>query len=253
MRSESSLSALSLKQFQFGFSAEGPLCAPFDLEIAPGTLAFVLGPNGSGKTTLLRTLAGLQAPVSEGAAPTDVRSRASWDPPVSAYFPSQWDLDQSLCVGDLQDLFLSSLNRHRYQRLQQRLLQGLSLDSRIAFLSSGERQKVLLTLILSRESHAFLLDEPQSFLDPAFALEVMAILGELSAEGHTVVCATHDLNWCARASSAQGLLLRERTKAPLFGPLTEVLRSRDFQEVFRVRVQLWHDGGSTSGVTFFKI
>lgn len=242
---------ISLRQFRFGFSPRKSLTPPFDLEWSAGQVAFVIGPNGSGKTTFLRSLCGLQ----NGLSPKVGQETAAktLQPQDVAFFPSHWDLDPSLSIGDLESLFARRLDKGRFELLRQKWWSRYDPNKKIGHLSSGERQKVLLGMVLACDTRIFVLDEPQNFLEPATAIDLLEIFEKLRQAGSLVICASHDLSWCARVPDARCLLFKGPAVLPRSGSLTEVLRSLDFQEVFRVRAHFWHDGQSDPGVTFTKV
>ncbi len=66
-------------------------------------------------------------------------------------------------------------------------------------LSGGQRQRVWVAMVLAQETPLLLLDEPTTFLDVAFQIELLDLFAQLNHEhGHTLVAVLHDLNQACR-------------------------------------------------------
>jgi ABC-2 type transport system ATP-binding protein len=78
------------------------------------------------------------------------------------------------------------------RRLAERL--DLDLSRRVAFMSTGMRQKLGLAIALSAETPVTILDEPTSGLDPNVQAEVMRIVREARAAGRTLLFSSHILS-----------------------------------------------------------
>jgi ABC-2 type transport system ATP-binding protein len=84
-------------------------------------------------------------------------------------------------------------------------------DDKCGTFSKGMRQKLALIRALLHEPEALFLDEPTSGLDPESARAVREAVGELAAEGRTVVLCSHNMaeveRLCARVAVVKGRLL----------------------------------------------
>ena len=187
---------------------ERVVAGPLGLEVLPGRLVCLLGPNGAGKSTLLRTLAGMQFPLA-GTVYILGRELTTLSPPALARRLSVvltgWEP-----LGNLTARMLVSLGRYPYTDWMGRLtsadwecvdeaLDALSATDlahrRVAELSDGERQKVLVARALAQEPRLMILDEPTSFLDLPRRIEMLALLRRLTrTRGCSVVLATHHLD-----------------------------------------------------------
>ena len=93
---------------------------------------------------------------------------------------------------------------------------------RIDELSQGERARLGLARVLATEAEVILADEPVANLDPAYALEAMAVLKAEAARGICVVVCLHDLGLTARFADHVVLLAAGRLQAS--GPPATVLQ-----------------------------
>ena len=191
---------------------EREVLSGIDLAFAPGEVTAIVGPNGAGKTTLLRHLAGLDAPsagrVELGGEPLSSLGSATRGQRIaylaqaaSAYWPLR--AHDVVALGRLPhgaDLSqpAKSADTEAVQRALQRVDGVQFADRSIDALSQGERARMMMARALATEAAVLLADEPVASLDPAYALEAMAILRAEAARGACVIVVLHDLGLAAR-------------------------------------------------------
>ena len=163
----------------------------FSLTLTEGKIVALLGPNGSGKTTLLKTVAGLLTPnagsVSILGNPPGPDSRG-----LVAYLPDRISLPgwmtSSQTISYFADFF-SDFDREKAEKMLIDL--GIPLDKPIKKLSKGMREKVQLSLVMSRAAKLYLLDEPISGVDPAAREYILRTILTCHAPDSTVLISTH--------------------------------------------------------------
>ena len=164
--------------------------------VARGEVYGLLGPNGAGKTTFLRLLLGFLRP-TQGRALIDgldtyrhsVRVRR-----IVAYLPGEVRLFRTMPAREVLRFFADSRTDGDLQRslaLADRL--QLDLSRRVAFMSTGMRQKLALAATLAADTPLFILDEPTSYLDPSMRAAVMEIVQEAKQNGKTVLFSSNVL------------------------------------------------------------
>ncbi len=201
------------------------------LEVARGELVALMGPSGSGKTTLLRVIAGLDAfdtgaleVGGVGAAPGDPRRRPGGPRAAVGLVFQFHNLFSNLTA--IENVRLAPVHARQIaladaDRQAQALLTSLGVAHRAdAYpheLSGGEAQRVAIARALAVEPALLLMDEPTASLDQARREELAGLLRGLSAEGRTLVIATHDAEFVralgARAFDLAGGRLTERRPA----------------------------------------
>ncbi|QWW70671.1 ABC transporter ATP-binding protein (plasmid) [Rhizobium sp. WYJ-E13] len=179
------------------------------LDIPEGKMTMLVGPNGSGKSTLLSVMSRLLKPTS-GTVHLDGRLLNTMPTREIArrlgLLPQSPLLPEGLTVYDL-------VSRGRYPHqgfLRQwteaddaavehalRITDTLSFAARpVDSLSGGQRQRCWIAMALAQETPVILLDEPTTFLDLHYQVEVLDLLSHLTrAHGRTIVAVLHDLNF----------------------------------------------------------
>ena len=189
--------------------------------IAPsGTLTVVCGVNGAGKSTLLRTLAGLQPPIGgrvaiNGLDIASLRPRALAR--LVAVVLTQLPPGIGLTAGEVVGMgrmpytafggSLAEADRKIVEEAMVRAGAEKFFDRRIASLSDGERQRVMIAKALAQQTPVVLLDEPTAFLDPPGKVAALRLLQSLAHnEGKTILFTSHDLNLSLKTADNAWLL-----------------------------------------------
>ena len=178
-----------------------------DVTVNRGEVVAVMGRNGAGKSTLLASLVGQVTPSSgrallgeldpAKAAPDEIVRRAGMvpqDPSLILYADSVGDE----CTSADADFGLPAGTT---SAVLDRIAPGLERDAHPRDLSEGQRVCLALALVLASGPEAVLLDEPTRGLDYAAKRRLTAVLRGLSAEGHAVVLATHDVELAAELAT----------------------------------------------------
>lgn len=156
-----------------------------------GKIVGLLGPNGSGKTTLIKLINGLLTPNSgniliEGELPGPITKAKVAYLPDNIYLNSWMTVQQ--IVEYFDDFYEDFLPERAYEMLQ-RL--DISPKRRLKTLSKGNKEKVCLILVMSRQAKLYVLDEPIAGVDPAARDYVIStIINNYNPEA-TVLISTH--------------------------------------------------------------
>jgi len=173
--------------------------------VDPGEMVAITGTSGSGKSTLLHILGCLDTP-SRGRyclggrdvqdLPDDERARLR-NHQIGFVFQSFQLLHRATAHANvaLPLVYRGTPAREREARAARALSRvGLAdrKDHRPSQLSGGQRQRTAIARALVTEPSLLLCDEPTGNLDSATTDDVMALLHQLHAEGHTILIVTHD-------------------------------------------------------------
>ncbi|NUT45236.1 MAG: ABC transporter ATP-binding protein [Thermoactinospora sp.] len=167
-----------------------------DLQVSAGEVHGFLGPNGAGKSTTIRVLLGL---LRADAGTVRMLDGDPWKDAVAlhrrlAYVPGDVTLWPNLSGGEVIDL-LGRLRGGLDKSRKADLIERFELDPRKKgrAYSKGNRQKVALIAALASDVELYLFDEPTSGLDPLMEAVFTDCVGELRAQGRTVLLSSHIL------------------------------------------------------------
>jgi macrolide transport system ATP-binding/permease protein len=184
-----------------------------DLKIYPGELVAIVGQSGSGKSTLMNILGCLDQPTS-GSYKVNGRETGDLEPDELAQLRREYFgfiFQRYHLLGDLNAagnvevpaIYAGTATAEREARSKQ-LLSDLGLaektQNRPNQLSGGQQQRVSIARALMNGGDVILADEPTGALDKKSGIEVMRILRELNAKGHTIILVTHDHNVAKNAT-----------------------------------------------------
>ncbi len=178
-----------------------------NLDIHAGEMVAIVGQSGSGKSTLMNILGCLDRP-TRGSYQVAGRETGKMGPDELAELRREhfgFIFQRYHLLGDLDArgnvevpaIYAGNPGAQRSARAIQ-LLQRLGLGDRMQHkpgqLSGGQQQRVSIARALMNGGEVILADEPTGALDTRSGEEVMGILGELHAEGHTIIIVTHDMS-----------------------------------------------------------
>ena len=184
-----------------------------NLEIYPGELVAIVGQSGSGKSTLMNILGCLDKPTN-GSYKVKGRETRELEPDELAQLRREYFgfiFQRYHLLGDLNAtgnvevpaIYAGADATERNARAKQ-LLTDLGLgdktQNRPSQLSGGQQQRVSIARALMNGGDVILADEPTGALDKNSGIEVMRILRELNAKGHTIILVTHDHNVAKNAT-----------------------------------------------------
>jgi iron complex transport system ATP-binding protein len=183
-----------------------------DIAIPSNKISVIIGANACGKSTLLKTLARLIKPVSgevviDGKKITSMPSKQLAQ--VLGLLPQSPVVPEGITVWDLvsrgrypYQSFFKSMDKHDFEAVEEALeIMGITelANRSVDELSGGQRQRVWIAMALAQQTDILLLDEPTTYLDIAYQVEILDLLTDLNRKrGTTIVMVLHDINLSAR-------------------------------------------------------
>lgn len=179
-----------------------------------GEILTLIGPNGAGKSTLLKTAAG-QLPALSGTVCIDgreigaisVKERAK----RLALLMTERISPELMTCADVVELgrypytgqlgVLSDNDKEKIAEAMELTNSKELADSLFSRVSDGQRQRVMLARAICQEPEILILDEPASYLDIRYKIELMSILKRLASEKNiTVIMSLHELDMARKIS-----------------------------------------------------
>ncbi|MBR8661761.1 MULTISPECIES: ABC transporter ATP-binding protein [Brevibacillus] len=223
------------------------------LQIPSNQISVIIGANGCGKSTLLKTLARIIKPLSgeillDGRPIHSIPSKQLAR--VLGLLPQSPIVPEGITVADLvgrgrfphQSLF-GTWSKKDYEAVAEamEIMDITALANRhVDELSGGQRQRVWIAMALAQQTDMLFLDEPTTYLDITYQIEILDLLTDLNRKyGTTIVMVLHDINLSARYADyvfalRQGKLVAE-------GKPSEVITSQLIKDVFGLDCMIVRD------------
>lgn len=175
-----------VKGLSFAFG-KMPLVRDFSTTVLRGDRIGIIGPNGIGKTTLLKLILGELKP-QQGEVRLGTNLHVLYFDQMREQLDPDLTVQQNL-AGDQDSVVINGKARHVIGYLQDFLFTPDRARSPVRILSGGERNRLLLARLFTREANVLILDEPTNDLD----LETLDLLEELLADFKgTLFLVSHD-------------------------------------------------------------
>ncbi len=205
-----------------GADGEKVIIRDFSTRIMRGDRIGVIGRNGAGKSTLIGLLAGSIAPDSGTVRHGTNLLLATFD-----QMRTSLNLEQTLwsCLtdGGNDNVMVQGKPRHVASYLKDFLFEDRQFRAKVATLSGGERNRLLLAKILAQPSNLLILDEPTNDLD----METLDLLQEvLSDYDGTLLLVTHDRDFLDRLVTSTIAVEGDGIVHEYVGGYTDYLRQR---------------------------
>ena len=221
-----------------------PLVKDLLIDIQRGEIVSLIGPNGSGKSTVLKTLVRQLPPVGGTVllSGCDMAKKAEADTAkqMAVVLTDRVRAELMTCYD------IVAMGRYpytgRFGRLEAedekkveeaiRLVHAEEIGPRsFNAISDGQKQRVLLARAIAQEPEVLVLDEPTSYLDMRYKLELLTILKRLSREkGTTIIMSLHEIDLAQRVSD-RILCIRE-DHSFVWGTPQEIFRGNLLQELY---------------------
>jgi iron-chelate-transporting ATPase len=219
-----------------------------------GEVTALVGPNGSGKSTLLRAMARLHRPTAGSVLLADGSSALHLSAREFArrvtLLTQGRPTPTGVGVGDVV-----AYGRHPYRGRwrgadpdgQRAIAWAMEVtgvaamaDRAVDELSGGELQRVWLATCLAQDTGVLLLDEPTTYLDLRYQVEILDLIREL-ADSHRVAVGVvlHDLNQAATVADQVVLLHQGRVRAT--GTPAQVLTEGSLTDTYGIRIEVTTD------------
>ncbi len=229
---------------------EANILEELSLAIPEGKITIIIGSNGSGKSTLLKTVGRVLKPRNgiikiQGR---DIRQQHAKEIARHvAMLPQSPKTPQGLLVKELvaygrfpHTKAIGGFNRHDKEMVSW-AMEETSLsefaERTVDSLSGGQRQRAWIAMALAQETEILLLDEPTTYLDMSYQLEVLLLLQRLNKEqGRTIVMVLHELNHACRF--ADEIIGVHQGKVVMQGAPKQVITKESLQQIYGIQATL---------------
>ena len=226
-----------------------------NLKIYPGELVAIVGQSGSGKSTLMNILGCLDQPTS-GSYQVNGRETRELEPDDLAQLRREYFgfiFQRYHLLGDLTaagnvevPAIYAGMDPTVRQTRSKQILTDLGLSektqNRPNQLSGGQQQRVSIARALMNGGDVILADEPTGALDKNSGVEVIRILRELNAKGHTIILVTHDMNVAKNATRiieiSDGNIIADNPNTPQHDDEIEVIADAE-EKTSRKKSSKW--------------
>lgn len=221
-----------------------------NLSIPKGKISILIGANGCGKSTLLKSIARIIKPKSAEILINGKNIKNQKEKHIAtqiAFLPQGPVCPSGITVKELvaygrfpHQRMIGGLKAHDKDVIQWAIEEtGLKefADREIENLSGGQRQRAWIAMTLAQETDIIMLDEPTTYLDMSYQLEVLQVLEKLNKEKNiTIVMVLHELNnACRFANNIIGL---KNGKVICKGAPKEAINKENLKEIYGIDVNL---------------
>ena len=220
------------------------------LQVAPGEIVALIGPNGAGKTSLVRGVSGVTKIKSGSIHFGDTnlmslnameRARILAVVPQVSFVGGAYSVEQVVMMG--RTAYMSWIGRPSQKDEQivrlamENTNTSMLAERRIAELSGGEQQRVMLARALAQSTPLLVMDEPTNHLDLQHQGTILSLVRQQVAQQNlAVLMVLHDLNLVSQFADKAALM--SEGKIIEVGYPTEVLKAETISRVYQAQIEV---------------
>lgn len=234
---------LQLDKLSVGYDGQA-LVRDISIGIEPGEIVSLIGPNGSGKSTILKSIV-RQLSIVAGTvllSGEDLSKMREQDTArqMAVVLTDRIKAELMTCYD------IVATGRYPYtgrfgkltsedeEKVEEaiRLVHAEEIGPRsFQAISDGQKQRILLARAIAQDPQIIVLDEPTSYLDMRYKLELLTILKRLSREKKvTIVMSLHEIDLAQRVSDK--ILCVRENHAFSYGTPEEIFRGDLLKELY---------------------
>ena len=219
-------------------------------QIEKGKITTILGPNGCGKSTLLNLIVHHLRPkdgsitlggknISAMSAKEIAKQMAMVHQQNTA--PADLTVEKLVRFGRMPHQTMFSAEDENGDEIVKWAMKVTNLenmaDKRVGRLSGGERQRAWIAMALAQKTDILFLDEPTTYLDIFYQLEILNLVRRLNREYNmTVVMVLHDINQAIQFSD--NLIIMRKGKIHYSGPSEQGITQQRLKEVYGIHANI---------------
>lgn len=178
-----------------------------DLEICSGKILTLIGPNGSGKSTILKTitrqLKKLGGKISLCEKNYDELKDSEIAKQISMVMTEKINPEKMTCRDVVASGrypytgYLGILNNDDWKKVEDaiKLVHGEEVaEKEFSKISDGQKQRIMLARAICQDTDLIILDEPTSYLDMFYKLDLMKTIHGLAKSGKAILMSLHELD-----------------------------------------------------------
>lgn len=246
------MEAIKIKDLYLSYG-EKNVISDFSSNFKKGEIISIIGPNGSGKSTVLKAIAKLLKPKSGQVFLDDKSIQFMSNKEVANKLAVLLQYNSSPTDMSVKDLIYYGRMPHKKwyegrnkedEIIIEKAIENTNLkdlqDKKINCLSGGERQRVWLAVALAQEPDILLLDEPTTYLDIGYQLELLELIKLLNKKLNiTVIMVLHDLNQASKYSD--NIIVLNKGRIVKVGNPKTVLNHSLLESVYNVNANIYLD------------
>lgn len=230
-----------------------PIVKDVNMDIKRGEIVTMIGPNGSGKSTVIKALSRYLKPqrgqvLLENedifSLKTKQVARKVAVLPQMKNIPEDFSVETLVGYGRYPHLrFRQRFSKEDYEMIEWALKKTDLLkfkERHLNNLSGGEKQRAWIAMCLAQKPEILILDEPTTFLDISYQLELLDLIKELNESmGLTIIMVLHDINQAARYSNKLYAIKDGRIHS--FGRPQDLLNEDFLKDVYKIKADVFQD------------
>ena len=230
------------KNIDFSYSKDKTFIKNLNIDIPKGKVTTILGPNGSGKSTLLSILSCFNKPQKGDIYLDDIKLNKLKYKEIAKHIACVHQ--QNSAPEDIDVETLVSYGRSPYKknskedkRLIDFAIKATNLSEirhkKVMDLSGGQRQRAFIAMSLAQNTEVLLLDEPTTYLDIYYQIEILEVVKKLNEEHNiTIVMVLHDINQAIKYS--HNIVIMKNGAIVNEGSPSKIINENIIKDVYQV-------------------